>query len=300
MRNIDLMVIGAQKAGTTSLKNYLNEHPEILGHPQLEFAFFKDDKIYANGYEQEFLKHFTEGDIKNAKIVVAKSAAIYASEKALKRLYDHNPECKLVFVVREPVARAHSSYLMEKFNGWLKRDFSELKTIIDTQNFNDVMYRLFIRLGLYSEHLKVIYKYFPNGQVKIILFEEFKTDPLSICKEIFEWMKIDTSFAPSIEQVHNVTKKSRSRLFTKILISLRKNNNPFKRVAKLILPYKVFTGIGNFLIKMNKSTKKPASISSEMKEYLYQYFKPYNEELQKITQISLDVWDHFFHNSKNK
>ena len=31
---IDLFIIGAQKAGTTSLKNYLAEHPEIVSHPQ--------------------------------------------------------------------------------------------------------------------------------------------------------------------------------------------------------------------------------------------------------------------------
>src|SRR5678809_829657 len=123
-RKIDLMIIGAQKAGTTSLQNYLNEHPEILGHPQIEFGYFKDDKTYENGYEKEFARHFTSGSVNTAKAVIAKNTGMYDSDKALERLQQHNPDCKLVFIVREPVSRAYSSYSMEKFNGWLKRDFS--------------------------------------------------------------------------------------------------------------------------------------------------------------------------------
>ena len=40
MNKIDIMIVGAQKAGTTSLLRYLGEHPECVAHPQKEFAYF--------------------------------------------------------------------------------------------------------------------------------------------------------------------------------------------------------------------------------------------------------------------
>jgi len=51
---IDLMIIGAQKAGTTSLKNYLGEHPEICTHERIEFMFFVNEQEYKQGYKKIF------------------------------------------------------------------------------------------------------------------------------------------------------------------------------------------------------------------------------------------------------
>ncbi|HYV54430.1 MAG TPA: sulfotransferase [Chitinophagaceae bacterium] len=287
---IDLMIIGAQKAGTTSLQNYLNEHPEILGHPQIEFGFFKDDAMYANGYEKEFSRHFTAGNINTAKAVVAKNTGMYDSEKALERLRQHNPDCKLVFIVREPVSRAYSSYSMEKFNGLLTRDFSEIKDVIEEKRFDDMMYRFFIRLGLYSEFLKSIYKFFPENQVKIVLFEKLGKDPAGVCREIFQWLNIDPSFTPSTEKEYNKTQKPKSVLVSNILMRLRSNDNVIKKVAKKVLPYKVFTRLGTFLIESNKSSKRTKPISPEIKEYLQQFFAPYNKELEELAKIDLNGW----------
>ena len=284
------MIIGAQKAGTTSLQNYLNEHPEILGHPQIEFGFFKDDAMYANGYEKEFSRHFTAGNINTAKAVVAKNTGMYDSEKALERLRQHNPDCKLVFIVREPVSRAYSSYSMEKFNGLLTRDFSEIKDVIEEKRFDDMMYRFFIRLGLYSEFLKSIYKFFPENQVKIVLFEKLGKDPTGVCREIFQWLNIDPSFTPSTEKEYNKTQKPKSVLVSNILMRLRSNDNVIKKVAKKVLPYKVFTRLGTFLIESNKSSKRTKPISPEIKEYLQQFFAPYNKELEELAKIDLNGW----------
>ena len=290
MKKIDLMIIGAQKAGTTSLKNYLNEHPWVLGHPQTEFAYFRDDTIFANGFEKEFSRHFTSGEVHSAKVVIAKSTGIYENEKALQRLHDHNPDCKLVFIVREPVSRAYSSYTMEKFNGWLKRDFSEIRNVIEEKKFDDVMYRLFIRLGLYSEFLKSIYKFFPENQVKIVLFEKLGKDPANVCSEIFQWLNIDPSFTPRTEKEYNKTQKPKSVLLSNILMRLRSNDSLIKKVAKKVLPYTVFTRLGTFLVEANKSSKKTKPISPEIKEYLHRFFDPYNKELEELAKINIEGW----------
>ena len=111
-----------------------------------------------------------------------------------------------------------------------------------------------------------------------------------ICQEIFQWLKIDPSFTPRTEKEYNKTQKPKSEALSTLLIKLRQNNNPVKKLAKKILPYAAFTRLGNFLLEFNRSSKKFEPISREMKEYLYNYFEPYNKQLEEMTKINLDKW----------
>jgi len=289
MRKIDVMIIGAQKAGTTYLKNILSRHPEISTHIQTEFSYFRDDKEYEKDYITVYRKSFRKNRLK-AKIVLAKNAGIYDSRKALERLRQHNPECKIILIMREPVSRAVSSFNMELFNGWLHRDFEELKTIIENNKHDDVLYQLFINLGLYINHIKVLKEYFPENNIKYFLFEDLQKNPHQLFNETCEWLNIDSQISPQLKTERNASRKARSQFYATVLNKLRKKNNPFKKAAKTVLPYTIFTRIGNFLIKSNKSNKLPEPVSKDMKLFLYQYFKPFNNKLQKETGINLDLW----------
>lgn len=291
MKKINVLIVGAQKAGTTSLNNYLSEHPQILGHPQTEFAYFTDEDEYQNDFDSVFKKCFTVGNL-DSKLVLAKNAGLYANEKAIKRLANHNPACKIIYVLREPVSRAISSYNMEKFNGWLKRNFEELKDVIEREDQNDLLYRFFINLGLYSKHLKILLKYFPKENIKVCLFKDLTTDTINTCKDIYNWIGVSDSYLPNFQKKHNSTFQAKSKTLTRIISKLKNNKNLIKRIAKKLLPYSTFTWLGNRLLESNKSKKKPEPISKDLKLYLYNYFKPYNNELKEIVDINLDAWEH--------
>lgn len=289
-RKIDLMIIGAQKAGTTALKNYLNEHPDILGHPQTEFTYFNDESEYNKGFDNAFSKYFSEGDPVKSKLVLAKYVSIYYEEKLLERLAKHNAECKLIFIIREPVARAYSSFSMEQYRGNSKRDSLEMITAIEEKNYDDSMYRIFIKLGLYDEHLTTIYKYFPKNQVKIILFEDLNNNTLGTCQEIFQWMKVDDKFIPNTKVKHNETRVAKSQLLGKIIVKLKNNQNIVKRITKKVLPYSLFTKLGNSLVKYNKSNNKFQPISPKLKSYLQDFFRPHIQNLEQMTGLDLKHW----------
>lgn len=289
MRKIDVMIIGAQKAGTTYLKNILSRHTEISTHIQTEFSYFRDEKEYEKDYTTLYRKSFRKHKSK-AKIILAKNAGIYDSRKAIERLQKHNPDCKIIFLMREPVSRAVSSYNMEVFNGWLQTDFEELRTIIENNKQDDVLYQLFINLGLYIKHIRVLKEYFPEENIKYFLFENLQNNPQEIYYETCQWLKIDSNKRPELKTERNASRKARSQFYATILNKLRKKNNPFKKAAKTVLPYSIFTRIGNFLIKSNKSNKLPEPVSKDMKLFLYKYFVEYNNELQQETGINLDIW----------
>lgn len=57
MNHPDFMIIGAQKAGTTSLHRYLQQHPQLVGSRPKEVNYFNRD-IYLNKSIQDYKKNF--------------------------------------------------------------------------------------------------------------------------------------------------------------------------------------------------------------------------------------------------
>lgn len=290
MRKIDVMIVGAQKAGTTSLHNYLSQHPDVLGHPQLEFAYFESDTEFAEDYSRVFKRYFTNGR-PDAPVVIAKNAAIYTSPKALARLHEHNPDCNIIFLLREPVARAISAYNMERFNGAINDSIDELVAGIQGTHSPNPIFDLILQRGLYAEHLQNILKFFPKSQVKLLLFEEFSQNPESIVKNLYSWIGLD-DFKPDTSVKHNTTQQARSKAASNALKRLRTNNNPLKRFARAILPYRTFSKIGQFLLDKNKSSEKPKPVSDAVQQQLHAYYLKPNEELTRISDLNISQWEH--------
>ncbi len=287
---LDLVIIGAQKSFTTSLKTYLGEHPSIITHPQQEMAYFTDEREFHKGYEVALRHYFRGSEHKNGKKLVAKNAILYASEKAIKRLYDHNPDCKIILNLRNPVDRAYSAYLMEYNYADVAFPFEEIKDITVQADTTHFPFTLFIDAGNYAKHIKTLYKYFPKEQVMIVLFEEIKADPLKICRQIFQWLKIDDSFTPEIK-VYNPTKKRGSKLYARLAVTLLKRSPILRKSAQLILPSYYNYKIGNIIRGLNKTNRKYAAMSPSTREFLLNYYRDANKELEEITGKKVtDLW----------
>ena len=187
-----LAIVGAQKAGTTSLKNYLSKHPAIATHPQTEFAYFAVDKEYEKGWNWA-VQHYL-GHVPDQSSIVIKNVAIAYTKQALERLKDHNPHCQIVMILREPVSRAVSSYQMGVSDGWLTSDFDDIFTAIDSYQSTgeeNQLYRNLVKLGEYAKHLDLIYQYFPADQVDVILFDELKSKPKQITTHVLSKLGLD-------------------------------------------------------------------------------------------------------------
>src|SRR4051794_4695992 len=103
------MVVGAQKAGTSTLAHYIEQLPGVSTHKlDLEFTYFVDDERYAKGYDSAFSRYFS--DAAPSGLLFAKSAGVMFIEGAVNRLAEHNPQVKVIAMLREPVSRAYSAY----------------------------------------------------------------------------------------------------------------------------------------------------------------------------------------------
>ena len=286
---IKLFIAGAQKCGTTSLKNYLGEHSSIQTHLQKEFAYFYDDDEYSSGWNAAETKYF--GFHTDNVALVAKNAGLYVKESAVQRLYEHNPECHIVMLLRNPADRAYSAYLMEKNHGHITEDFSFIRTMLTTPIAQDWRYEFFIKMGMYSESIEMMQKYFPKSQITIISYESLHSEPMKVCKKLFEILGVDSSFEPDISVRHNVTHKTLSSSYAKLVSRLLKNDNPLKKVARKLLPRGQDVKIGEILRSLNKSKHKPEKIPSDLRNLLMEFYEPFNTRLSDLTGIDFSNWN---------
>ncbi|WP_436515257.1 sulfotransferase family protein [Ekhidna sp. To15] len=284
------MIVGAQKAATTSLKNYLGEHPAILTHPQPEFSFFQTDAEYNNGFDSAYKKAFDTSA--NYDRLVAKYATMYMEQRALKRLYQHNSECQIVFILRNPVERAYSAYQMGVYKGWEKRDFPDIEDVIKRNDKEDHFYRFYLWPGYYVDQLKIILTVFPKKNVRIIKYENLSEDPEATCIEILESLGLSFSNEIDFSKKHNVSKKPKIQMMGSIFNWIGKNNlGLIPLLRKLIGPSRL-ERIVNYIYNLNDQKKKDtdSQIPIGTQEVLHNYYAKSILELENITGLQFEDW----------
>lgn len=116
-------------------------------------------------------------------------------------------------MVREPVSRTYSSYLMEQSNSNENRDFDAAikETLNDQKSWKYISY------GFYINYINRILKYYNEKNLKVIILEDFKQSPQIVLSEIFEWLNIDSQFTLNVNKIHNKGGTQKSKLYGKLI-----------------------------------------------------------------------------------
>jgi hypothetical protein len=220
INKFDFFIIGAQKCGTTALFSYLDKHPSCMGASGKESLLFStlfEGKIGNKEMCRFFMRKEWLKKYRKQLLFDATPENVYL-EEVPQRIYNHNPEARLIFLVREPVSRAISEYNMacwyakernkcvredpdrEYFNymkcperysfSWFIEE--ELRRIKETGSYlpSAFHYPDFIRHGLYSEQLKRYYKYFNPKQILILEDKELKNHKKEILYRVEDFLNI--------------------------------------------------------------------------------------------------------------
>jgi hypothetical protein len=119
----DFLIVGGMKCGTTSLGFHLRNNLEVC-FPKRELHFFDNDKNFNRG-EEWYTRQLSNNHTEKSKIVGEKTAAYCFFPKVTQRIHSYCPDVKLVWVFREPVARAYSNYIHSFRTGFSRLSFSE-------------------------------------------------------------------------------------------------------------------------------------------------------------------------------
>jgi hypothetical protein len=293
---IDTYLIGAQKSGTSSLGEYIGEHPQVLKTDALEFGYFVADEQYKRGYDWAYRYYFDDQQPGPAQRILAKSASLYANEKGLTRLYQHNPACQLLLVLRNPCDRAFSSFLMEYNAGNpLTNNFSEyLQNYFAAQEQRQPPYRVLDRVvidyGKYDEHLANVLQYFPRDQLYVLVLEEFRQSPRSWLADIYNFLGIDASYEPEWQQQHNQATMVRSRQAAHLLKRWVYKNPSVRKLAPY-LPKPLKRGFSQQMDRLLTSRKQPLpTMAASDREQLMALYEPHIQQLEALLGQNLDIW----------
>ncbi|NEQ25757.1 MAG: sulfotransferase domain-containing protein [Microcoleus sp. SIO2G3] len=284
------MIVGVQKAGTSSVKRYLAEHPSICTHKQGELAFFVDDNQYKQGYEKAYSRYFANCT-NDESILLAKNVGVMYLPEAVKRLHHHNPDMQLVVLLRNPVDRAYSAYWYLRRRGW--EDAKTFEEAIAQEPSRLQAGGLkghhcsYLNRGLYYKQLEVLLEHFKKEQVHVFLFEELKSDATSVCSKIVQLFNLDTDFSPEISRRYNTVATARSQMLAQLIAY----NNPIKQVVKNLLPYEITLQIKNKLKSLNEKQFSPPKMNQSTRNELIDFFKSHNIQLSDLLGVDLSQWN---------
>lgn len=229
-RKIDFIVGGTQKGGTTALDHYLRKHPQIGMAKKKEVHFFDNEDAFSRA-NINYSKYHMFFDLPRNKKIYGEITPIYLYWKpSCKRIYEYNPNIKLIFILRNPISRAFSNWNMEfdrnsdneTFSSAIKIESDRVKKSLPHQH----RVHSYIDRGLYSEQIKRYKSYFPDNQLMFIKYEDYTANQEKTLSDIFDFLGVDTNeFAFEYKTVHKRKKHSEiSEEDKKYLIGIFKND----------------------------------------------------------------------------
>jgi len=201
----NFFIIGAPKAGTSSLYAYLNDIPGIYMSPIKEPNYFSrgtfsdDHSLKPIRDKKKYLELFK--GVKDEKIIGEASPSYLADPDAPKLIHEVSPDAKILISLRDPVDRTFSNYLMLRRVGILKSSFLKELEISLQDEEDKIKNKIILERGLYFNNIKRYFGFFGKENVKIIFFENFIKNEKEIVEDILKFLNIDfliKDFKPEI------------------------------------------------------------------------------------------------------
>jgi hypothetical protein len=221
----NLFIIGAAKAGTTALYNYLSQHPQVFLSRVKEPMFFSKEEYYARGldwYEEAYFEGAEDYPVR----AEATPHYLYWSEKVaprIKEVYGERP-VKFIVCFRDPVSRAYSWYWNMVREGREDLDFDEALRVEESrlkQNHHELHQRGSMVYGYsagsrYASLLQPYLEVFSPENFFFVFQDDLKSRVNETCKEVFEFLGIESSIQIDTSN-SNPASMPRSRLLHKTL-----------------------------------------------------------------------------------
>ena len=210
----NFLIVGAAKAGTTSLYEYLRQHQDIFMPRWKELSFFIGDpcgplhKVKKPVY---YYKVFAEAKYQRA---LGEASTSYLFDKAAPAIIKKKlGTVKILAILRDPVAMSYSLYNHQvRKEGETIADF-EAALAVEGKRREDSDFKrqcygwhanyYYFQRGLYYEQVKRYLDTFDKDNVKIFLFEELARDAVQVAQEAYRFLGVDDNFVPDIK-VHNL------------------------------------------------------------------------------------------------
>lgn len=261
----NLFLIGVPKSGTTSLHEYLRDHPEIFMSEVKGAQFFGEQKkihFPDLAIRENYLALFSK--VKDEKII-CDNCHYFSSKIAPKQIKEFNPHSKILIIIRNPVAVVYSKYTSEReCEGLSDKDFENFINSDDSKEMHKNL--------KYHDNIKRYYDVFGKSKVHIIILEEIIQDSEKCLKDLCGFL--DISLRVEGFKHSNKTRRFRNRWFSKLIQKIPPNT---RVMLKSNLPKKVV----RFIQFLNKKI-----IWAKVRDKKLEYKgKVFDEEIEKTGKL---------------
>ncbi len=240
-KKANLFIVGAMKAGTTSFAELLSQHPDIFFSPIKEPHYFVDllpkqfletsryfslEDYFQNKYpaplhaaqvfkEEHYQQLFSKATFQKYR-AEASTSYLHAPEAA-DRIYNYNPEAKIIILTRQPLNRAFSNYNMDLALGREKRAFQTVMADELALYKNGTLpWYSYINIGCYEKPIQTYNQLFEN--VLVLSFEDLIKQTASEMEKVSDFLEIAPFSNPILEKAN----PGRRMKFQRVFYYLRK------------------------------------------------------------------------------
>jgi len=271
-------LVGAPKAGTTSLFRYLGNHPEVGTSAIKEPCFFApevpvDPATDATRRDWEtYLSLFAHTEGRRA--IGEGSVAYLGSLTAASAIKTRVPTAQILMMLRDPADRLFAHYSAARASGVTTTDY---RTWIDDERRREEQRQPIygaIWAGRYATHVARFCEHFPSSQMHISYYDDFTSDPDATLARIFTFFGVDPSVSIDRRERHNVTSTARWPALA-----------PFGPALRRVLPRDTFTRLRRW--SRTRSALAPSPTDRALGIALYQQEI---ESLSLLTGRDLTSW----------
>jgi hypothetical protein len=194
---VNFVIGGTQKGGTSALDSFLRQHPEIcMPTTRKELHFFdREDE------DTDYKKYHANFKPTPQHRAIGEASPIYMYwETAPYRIWKYNPNAKWILALRNPVERAFSAWNMETKRGNENLPFEEAieKEPERCREALPLQHRVYsyVDRGFYAHQVRRLFNIFGKDNVLVLLSEELRNDHEQTLRRVFQFLGVDSSFAP--------------------------------------------------------------------------------------------------------
>jgi len=284
----NFIIAGAPKAGTTSLYHYLSEHPQVFMSEPKEVNYFSKEEILQQGlYYKDFkAKDLQEYEqlfetVTDEKAIGEGSVSYLFYPKTPKKIKECIPNVKIIMILRSPLERGYSHYLMDYRLGLVDLTYEDIVYKKSNHKYRDLYYQQYVEVGLYYAQVKRYLDLFDKKQIKIYFQEDLREDTNIIIDDLYKFLNIAKTFTTDTDKQHNAFSMPKNKIIKKLYSS-----HSIRTTLSKIFPQFLKDFLLNNLFERNK---KPV-LNNEIKAYLLSIYKPDIQKLEKLLGKNLSHW----------
>jgi len=296
-----LIIAGTSRAGSTSTYRYLADHPAICAATMKETGYFLGDDIplpRAHRYSPSLAGYSTyfRGSTPDQTWMEATPHYLYSAGVA-ERIYQADPQTRLIFLLREPTSRLISWYRFGMQEGMLLKRLS-FEEFIAAQHPEPTVHTPYplraMAEGQYTRYLSSWVQQFPREQLLIVKYTDLSRDPLEIMRQISVFAGIDPQFYDRYEfESHNPSFEVRSIWVGKLYSAVEWRT---QRILRKAPARASFAALGRHLIipiyrKINAKPHTRITIPDSVRTHLEDYYRDLPRELADVLGLDSWTWD---------